>query len=150
MPIDGLRFGLNAAYTEAILTEPVASIGGLSGDTLPYVPRWAGSATADYSFPLQGEWKGRVGGGLRFTGDSETNVTHDPQTLPLASYSVLDLNTDVSNEHWTVRLFVKNVANKVVYTAESPIINDGTGATTQVRGVPLQPRTVGVGFDAKF
>ncbi len=149
-PIQGLRLGLNAAYTEAILTQDVPSISGLSGDTLPYIPRWAGSATADYSFPLVNNWTGRVGGGWRYTGHSETAPTSSPQALLLRSYDALDLNAGVSNDRWTMRLFVKNAANKVAYINELPIMNAATGATTEVRGVPLQPRTVGVGLEAKF
>lgn len=149
-PIEGLQLGLNAAYTEAILTEDIPSIGGLSGDTLPNIPRWAGSATANYSFPLQGSWTGRVGGGLRYVGDSKTQVDHSPLAYPINNYEVLDLNADVSNNQWTIRLFVKNATNKDDYVAETPIQNAATGGITQINGVPLQPRTVGIGIDAKF
>jgi iron complex outermembrane recepter protein len=149
-PIEGLRLGFNLAYTEAVLTEAIPSIYGLDGDTLPNIPKWAGSVTADYSFPLSNNWNARVGSGVRYTGESETAVTHSPNAYPLESYSVVDLNAGVSNERWNIRFFTKNVANKQVYVSESPITDAATGVNTQLRSVPLQPRTVGIGFDLKF
>jgi iron complex outermembrane receptor protein len=149
-PIEHLQLGLNAAYTSAILTQDVPGVGGLSGDTLPNTPKWAGSATVDYLFPLQSHWNARVGAGLRYTGDQETSVAHSPLAEPLGSYSAVDLNADVADDRWTFRLFVKNLANKQVATNETQINNAGTGETTEVKGVPVQPRTIGVGFDARF
>jgi iron complex outermembrane recepter protein len=149
-PLQGLKLGLNTAYTEAILTEDVPSIGGLSGDTLPYAPRWSGAATVDYSIPLQNKWTASMGGGFRYMSARETEVTHSPQAFALNSYGVLDLNASISDGYWTGRLFVKNATNRFVYENQVPILNAATDAITQLRGVPLQPRTLGVGFDFKF
>jgi iron complex outermembrane recepter protein len=149
-PAAGLRLGLNGAYTDAKLTEDVASIGGLNGDRLPNIPKWAMSATVDYSFPVHGDWSGRVGGGIRYAGDTDSSLKHSPDSLPQDSYTAIDLNGDISNDRWTFRVFVKNLADKRVYTNLTALTNAGTGEIMQVRGVPLQPRTIGIGFDAKF
>jgi outer membrane receptor protein involved in Fe transport len=149
-PLDRLQLGFNAAFTNAKLTQNVPSISGESGDRLPYIPRWAASTTADYSIPLSAQWTARVGGGVHYTGGSETAVTHSPFALPLASNTGVDLHTDVENDHWTVRLFVKNAGNNTSYVNEAPIVSALTQAVVQVRGVPLQPRTVGLSIDAKF
>jgi len=149
-PVIGLRLGLNAAYTDAELTEDVPGIGGLDGDRLPNVPKWAASATADYTFPLGGGWSGRVGGGLRHVGDSTSGLTHAPNSLPQDSYCALDLNADISNEHWTFRFFAKNVTNERVYTNFVVRTNAATGEIGAVSGVPLAPRTIGVGVDVRF
>jgi iron complex outermembrane receptor protein len=150
MPVEGLRLGLNAAYTDAKLTEDIPSIGGLSGDELPYAPRWSGSATADYVFLHRGTWSARAGAGLRFDGARESTVTHSPEAVPLKSYEAVDLNADVSNERWTFRFFVKNLTDKYVFVTESVTQDAATGANSQVTGTPLQPRTIGAGFDVKF
>ncbi|HEX4479353.1 MAG TPA: TonB-dependent receptor [Rudaea sp.] len=150
MPVPGFRLGFNGAYTDAVLTEDVPSIGGLDGDRLPSIPKWAASATADYSFPLRGGWEGRVGGGIRYVGDSTSALAHSPTALPQDSYTAIDLNGDVSDDHWTFRIFIKNLTDKRVYTNLSALTNAGTGEIDGVKGVPLQPRTVGVGFDVKF
>jgi iron complex outermembrane recepter protein len=149
-PVEGLRLGLNGAYSDAKLTQDVPGIGGLSGDRLPYVPKWSGSATADYAFLRRTDWTARVGGGLRYTGARVTQVDHSPQSLPLSSYGVLDLNAELSDERWTVRLFARNVTNRNVYISEIPITNAGSGAITEVHGVPLEPRVVGLGLDVSF
>jgi len=149
-PVAGLRLGLNGAYTDAKLTEAVPSLGGLDGDRLPSVPKWAMSATADWSFPAWADWTARVGGGVRFVGDTFSGVEHGPSTYPQDSYTLLDLNADVSNDRWTVRLFIKNLTDKRVYTNLSALPNAATGEIMKINGVPLQPRTIGIGFDAKF
>ncbi|MFT3790180.1 MAG: TonB-dependent receptor [Rudaea sp.] len=149
-PVAGLRLGLNGAYTDAVLTEDVPGIGGLDGDRLPNIPKWSTSATADYNFPLGNGWTGRLGGGLRYVGASTSGLTHAPNSLPQDSYTALDLNADVSNDRWTVRLFAKNVTDKRVYTNYIVRTNAVTGGIGAISGVPLAPRTIGVGFDLKY
>ena len=150
MPVAGLRFGLNGAYTDAIITEDVPSLSGVNGDRLPSIPKWAWSATADYSFPVSATWSGRVGGGIRYVGSSFSQLESSPLSLPQDSYTAIDLNGDVSNDRWTFRLFVKNLTDKRVYTNLTALTNAGTGQIDHVNAVPLEPRTVGVGFDYKF
>ncbi|HET7064013.1 MAG TPA: TonB-dependent receptor [Rudaea sp.] len=149
-PIAGLRLGLNGAYTDAKLSEDVPALGGLRGDRLPAIPKWAWSATADYSWPVFNDWTGRVGGGIRYVGDTFSGVEHSANVYPQDSYSVVDLNADMSNEHWTVRLYIKNLTDERVYTNLTALPNAATGQVMQVKGVPLSPRTIGIGFDAKF
>jgi outer membrane receptor protein involved in Fe transport len=149
-PIAGLRLGLNGAYTDAKLTEDVPSLGGLDGDRLPAIPKWAWSATADWSFPAFSDWTGRIGGGLRYVGDTFSGVEHGSNVYKQDSYAILDLNADLSNDRWTVRLYIKNLTDKRVYTNLTALPNAATGEVTKLNGVPLQPRTIGIGFDAKF
>lgn len=149
-PVAGLRLGLNGAYTDAKLTEDIPSLGGLDGDRLPAVPKWAMSATADWSFPVWAGWTGRVGGGVRYVGGTFSGVEHNPTTFPQDSYTVADFNADVSNDRWTVHLYIKNLTDKRVYASLASLPNAATGEVTKINGVPLQPRTIGIGFDAKF
>jgi iron complex outermembrane recepter protein len=149
-PVPGLRLGFNGAYTDAVLTEDIPSLGGLDGDRLPSIPKWALSATADWSFPAWSGWTGRVGGGVRYVGDTFSGVEHNPTTFPQESYTVLDLNADVSNDRWTVRLYIKNLTDKRAYASLAALPNAATGEVVKINGVPLQPRTIGIGFDAKF
>jgi len=150
MPISGLRLGFNAAYTDSSLSDDVPGIGGLAGDRLPGIPKWSGSVTADYVFPVGGGWSGRVGGGIRYLGSRDSDIASSPYTIPLKSYAAADLNADVSNDRWTIRLYVKNLTDKRVYTNASALINAADGSISQVRAVPLTPRTIGIGFDLSF
>jgi len=149
-PVTGLRLGFNGAYTSAKLTESIPSLGGLDGDRLPSIPKWALSGTADWTFPAWADWSARVGGGVRYVGGTFSGVEHNPSTFPQDSYAVVDLNADVSNDRWTVRLFIKNLTDERVYTNLTALPNALTGDINKVVGVPLQPRTIGIGFDAKF
>jgi outer membrane receptor protein involved in Fe transport len=149
-PVAGLRLGLNGAYTDAKLTEAIPSLGGLSGDRLPSIPKWAMSATADWSFPAWADWTGHVGGGVRYVGDTFSGVEHSPTTFPQDSYAVADFNADVSNDRWTVRLYIKNLTDERVYTSLAALPNAATGEVMKINGVALQPRTIGVSFDARF
>ena len=149
-PAPGLRLGLNGAYTDAQLTEDVPDIGGFDGDRLPNIPKWSASATADYTFAVGGGWTGRVGAGLRHAGSSDSAVAHSPLALAQDGYTALDLNADFSKDRWTLRIFAKNVTDERAYTNLTPQPNPLTGGIGRVLGVPLAPRTLGVGFDYQF
>jgi iron complex outermembrane receptor protein len=149
-PVAGVRLGFNGAYTDAVLTEDVPSLGGLDGDRLPNIPKWSWSVTGDYTFPAFGNWTGRIGGGLRYVGSNFSAVESSPNAYPQDSYTVLDLNADLSNDNWTLRLFIKNLTDERVYTNLSALPNAATGEISKVNGVPLAPRMIGVGFDVRF
>jgi hypothetical protein len=69
---------------------------------------------------------------------------------PIAGYSALDLNASVSNEHYTVRLYAKNVTDKQAYLTYTPIVNQATGNITQIEATTLQPRIIGLAFEARY
>lgn len=150
LPTAGLRFGLNGAYTRATLTGDIPAVGGASGDTLPFAPKWGGSATVDYTAPLQGNWSAHIGGGLRYVGERSTKVSRAAGGQPLPSYTSVDLNADIANERWTFRVFVKNLTNSDAWVNASSQANALTGQIDTVRGVTLQPRMAGIGFDLAF
>lgn len=55
------------------------------------------------------------GGGARSRGvqlDSNIKLTKD---LELRANGAVDANTDISNSHWTLRLFAKNLTDKRAY-----------------------------------
>ena len=87
---------------------------------------------------------------MRYLGDTFSGIQGAGTTLPQESYSVVDLNGDVSNDRWTVRVYIKNLADKRVYTSLSSLPNAATGEIMKINAVPLAPRTIGIGFDAKF
>ena len=90
---DRLDLGLNGAYTDSKLDEnfPVISVpqgpflvqitSGLEGDSLPYVPEWSWSGTADYTVPLNSDWTAHFGGALRFVDETENGTTNVEEHL---------------------------------------------------------------------
>ena len=93
-------------------------------------------------------WTGHVGLGVRAVGDRSSTPTRG-QTFQLDSYGALDLNADISNDHWTVRLFARNVTDERAYQniEAFPTL---LGKIDHLKGTPIQPRTVGVEVDFKF
>jgi outer membrane receptor protein involved in Fe transport len=149
-PITGLAFDATFAYVHSVLTEDVPSIGGLNGDRLPNVPEVSGSFRATYSHSLGGRWMGSLGAGLRMEGQRYSDVNHAYDSRPIAGYGALDLNASVSNEHYTVRLYAKNVTDKQAYLTYTPLVNQATGNITQIEATAIQPRIVGLAFEARY
>jgi len=148
-PVEGLRLGANAAYTDAELTEDVSDLQGLEGDPLPQVPEYNVSFTADYSWPVMDDWEANAGGGLRFVGERNTGFPSDPQIVEIDSYNALDLHAQISNDTWTLRAYVKNATDERAFL-NANFVADGLGQPSEIHGFVLQPRTIGVSLDARF
>jgi outer membrane receptor protein involved in Fe transport len=149
-PDDGLVLEGSIAYTNAELTQDIPSVGGLSGNRLPFIPLWSGSLRADYTQALSSEWDGHLGAGLRLVGDRYASSPNNIDGFKMNAYNALDLNADISNKRWSVGLFAKNLTNTHAYLTDTVIANAASGVFAQVEGVILQPRTIGISLDAKF
>ena len=156
-PVDGLRIGYNAAYTKTALTSLAPGAPPyLLDKQLPGVPKFAAGATIDYNWPAFGEWRANVGAGIRYVG-AEYPSPPSIQGLPTSlsntkdpAYTTADLRAGLSNDKYSVNLFVRNVTDKLVYTSQTAINNPLTGAVIGIQGVPLEPRVIGVSVDARF
>jgi iron complex outermembrane receptor protein len=142
VPIDGLRFGFNGAYTDAKLTalDPGANIpGAATGSRLPLAPRWSGAFTADYEFPAFGTFTARLGAGVRIVGSRNSTFLADPENVRLASYAALDLNVGLYNDDWKLSIYARNVTDEHAFLS---------GSSTAV--TILEPRTIGLSLDRRF
>ena len=148
-PVDGLRLGANAAYTDSELTEDVPHLQGVDGDSLPGVPEYNASLTADYTWPVMQDWDASAGGGVRFVGERNTNFPADYRNVVIDSYGALDLHAQIANNTWTLRAYVKNVTNEDDFLNVG-FVEDGLGGPVELQGFVLQPRTIGVSLDARF
>ncbi|MEF9977164.1 MAG: TonB-dependent receptor [Thermomonas sp.] len=174
-----LQLGFNAAYTDANLTEDfptlvvasgpyiVHQVSGLGTDRMPYTPKLSLSLTADYFIPLGGSgWEAHLGGGYRRVGDRVAGTTERQEiydaatmtllqsqaTLPLKldSYGALDLYASVSNDHWSIRAYLKNAGDSRAYSTVSAHQNQLTDVVEELVAAPIQPRTFGIEFDYRF
>ncbi|WP_156170562.1 TonB-dependent receptor [Luteimonas sp. FCS-9] len=142
----GLTWGVNAAYTDSAIGDQVPAESGLTpGGRMPLTPRRSWSTTLDYDFDVTAGWRGKVGGGYRYTGD-RTGLNG----YPIEAYESVDLHAELSNMTWTWRLYVRNATDEQSYLSISEWPSALTGEVAQLRGVPLQPRTIGVSFDYRF
>ncbi|HEX4242406.1 MAG TPA: TonB-dependent receptor [Steroidobacteraceae bacterium] len=154
-PLADLTIGANLTYTDAILTRSVPSIGAADGARLPYIPLWAGALTVDYAHPLGASWQAFAGGGWRYVGarysDVESSTSNgELQGYPVKAYGDLDLHFGARTQALTLKLFVKNLADKRAYLAPSNYIYDITGAPADIKAPVLQPRTAGLSIDYSF
>ena len=176
---DQLLLGLNAAYTDArvkndfeptVIPQPGFDVilnTGLAGDRMPYSPKLAWSATAEYQFDLAAGIQGQVGGVLRWVDERVSDTTErqritapgDPSTIlqevltppvELDSYSVVDLYAGIEKGAWSVRTFLRNVTDERAWSSVSPAASALTGAVAHINAVPIQPRTFGLEFDYRF
>jgi iron complex outermembrane receptor protein len=150
-PVEGLRIGYNAAYTKGALTSLLPGAPTfLLGYQLPYVPKFTGAVNADYGWALRGDWRASVGGGVHYVGEAWTASPGVGFTTKNAAYATADLRAGLSNDRYSINLFVHNVTDKLVYLQQAPLQNLLTGALTALNATPLQPRVVGISFDATF
>jgi outer membrane receptor protein involved in Fe transport len=141
---------------------------GLKGDRMPYVPDLTWSLTADYYVPFNNGWSANFGGGVRWV-DDRTNATTnrevvvlvDPpvgpiqttitEPLTIDSYYALDLYAAFSNEHWTLRAYMKNATDERGYSAMNDVTDQVLGrGTHHTAGTPIQPRMFGFEVDYRF
>ncbi|HEY7638145.1 MAG TPA: TonB-dependent receptor [Steroidobacteraceae bacterium] len=149
LPMDELRIGVNAAYTDARLTSPAD---GIAAARLGNTPRWSASAMLDYELPLASRWTARFNAAWRYVGEQGTAIaaqTGTDNSYVLPSYTALDLSAGLVRGNWTVRLFARNVTDRRAYI--------GGGLAVDADNVPygielnaLQPRTVGVSVDVGY
>ncbi len=121
-PLKGLTLALTGAYSNAELREdlPLTAGYGLSGDRLPFSPKFSGSFTADQEAPLTGRLSGFAGTTVAYTGsrfgsfvnplsDSPADSGHSQRDAVLHNGRFAD---GCSRCRVAVSLFVDNVGDK--------------------------------------
>jgi outer membrane receptor protein involved in Fe transport len=160
-PIDGLVLGLNLSYTDAQMTDAVASLGTVKGARLPQTPFWSGSFTADYKTPIDERWNFEVGAGYRYKG-SQYYLVEGQSIGTLANgkpelaggeenaYGQVDLHAGINDGSWRISVYAKNVTNDLhlidVATTYAAVFN----TPVDYGGNYLQPRTIGISIDKSF
>ncbi|MES3021574.1 MAG: TonB-dependent receptor [Pseudomonadota bacterium] len=149
-PTSQLTLRANAAYTDTRLTSAAPAVGGLSGDAMPYVPKWSSSAGAEYRFAL-GAAQAWLGGTLSNFGKRSSNYSGQrPQALP--AYTTLTLNAGLDIKQVRVALYGKNLTNARGINFAGPI---GSPSALNPSGNPytaavIQPRTIGLDLSYRF
>jgi outer membrane receptor protein involved in Fe transport len=95
-------------------------------------------------------WNGHVGAGFRWVSSQWSEVQSSPTAIRTPAYGAMDLNADLSNGRWTIRVYAKNVWDERAYPTVFLNTNALTGDVVDALGTPIQPRTVGVEVDCKF
>jgi iron complex outermembrane receptor protein len=151
-PVTGLTFAANATFTDAKLKADVPAIGARAGDQLPYSPRWSGSAQVNYEWPLGSKLRAHLDAGVRVVGARHSGfiANNSPNAYRLAPYAAADFGASLTFANYTARLFVKNAFDRRAYNYYFYVSDAVLGTVDQIQGTPIQPRTIGLSFDAKF
>jgi len=183
-PVDGLTISLAGTYLNSKIKEFVgydifggvdnanyspgqSNVEDLSGNPLPYTPKWSGSFNIDYKFDTGGSGTPFVGLSLNAKSGQDAAIGGGVSTLPINNptkqnryriapgvglypytikgYATLDVRAGYEAEdgRWRVMFWGKNVTNKYYWTAVIP----SSDSSARFAG---RPATYGVTFGFKF
>jgi iron complex outermembrane receptor protein len=160
-PTTGLTLMANVAYNKAELKDDTPPVtGGLDGDELPFSPRWSGTLSADYEWPVFGDSIAFVGGDFRFVSEQAAGFDQGyreefGRRLELPSYEVVDLRAGVDLGNFSLTAFVRNLLNSGGLTnlggfGTRPVLDPTEPGITALSASPIRPRTFGVTLGAEF
>ena len=118
VPVDRFVIGVNVAYTDAKLDSVSAGVSAVTGavarDTLPYTPKWSGSATADYVLPLSTGLTSMYGATYRYQGSKWSDYPGDPNNtgVVIPEYNTVDLHGGIAWNRYKVQARVANLFNE--------------------------------------
>lgn len=153
VPVKGLDITADASFSQAVLTEDQVNANvlgpGVKGDSIPYVPRFTGGLSAQYSFPLRAAFGGVFRVDETYVGASHSqfsNTTPFDTKLPAYSLTNLRLGIESPGKDWGAYLYAQNLFNKdaITFSGASAISLGQNEVTSQ------RPRTVGVNLRKSF
>jgi iron complex outermembrane receptor protein len=150
IPVHGLTFTWTGAYTDAKLTSDAPGVNGVSGDPLPYAPKWGTSLDGEYGWAAFSNYKGFIGATWSYVGarstDFGSSVDLIPTQVALSSYNTFAARIGLENDRYRVTFYGKNLGDSRGITSyQSSGAPDSGGEITVI-----QPRTIGVTLTAKF
>jgi iron complex outermembrane recepter protein len=149
IPVHGLTLNWTGAYTDAKLTTDAPAVNGVTGDPLPYAPKWGTSLDGEYDAPAFADYKYFVGATWSYVGARSTAFGTDvTQTLQvrLPGYNTYGTRVGLDNDRWRWTLYAKNLSDSRGITSYA-----ASGAPNLNGGIAIiQPRTFGITLSTKF
>ena len=153
-PAQGLTFNINAAFTDAKLTEdqvpdgvtPLAST-ARRGDKIPFIAPQTIYFAGQYEWALgSAGWSALVRGDLSYTGASRADFRPTSTSYrKVGDYTLSNARIGVRNERYGVFFYVNNLFNTVARTSAGNTLG---GTVETVTTVP--PRTYGINLTGSF
>ena len=153
-PTQGLTFNINAAFTDAKLTEdqvpdgvtPLAST-ARRGDKIPFIAPQTIYFAGQYEWALgSAGWSALVRGDLGYTGASRADFRPTSTSYrKVGDYTLSNARIGVRNERYGVFFYVNNLFNTVARTSAGNTLG---GTVETVTTVP--PRTYGINLTGSF
>jgi outer membrane receptor protein involved in Fe transport len=157
-PVEGLNFTLAGAYVDAYLTADAPATGGLTGDQLPYAPKWSNSLDGEYTWKAFADYNAFAGATWSYIGSRVDDFSAsdeieggalvfvpNPRT-DLGGYNTLNLRLGLQSDRWTLELYCKNIADTRGLTFYTNTGTPNSGGAIVIQ----QPRTIGATLDLHF
>jgi iron complex outermembrane receptor protein len=149
VPVHGLTFQWTGAYTDAKLTTDAPGVHGVTGDPLPYAPKWGTSLDGEYTAPAFADYKYFVGATWSYVGARSTVFGSDETMLlqvRLPSYNDYGARVGFDNDRWRWTLYGKNLSDSRGISSYNSSGAPGLNGSASI----IQPRTFGVTLSTKF
>jgi outer membrane receptor protein involved in Fe transport len=150
-PVPSFSTGIAGSYQNAYLSHGASPEQfelnptlGLSGESIPEVPRLQFSTFAQYVQNLGADLQGLVAADLNFRGKTNAYFVSNSLNVPLHSYTLLNLRLGLEAGPWSVNVFARNVTNK---RAEITAI---TSQGNPLALLTVRPRTIGINLTRTF
>jgi iron complex outermembrane receptor protein len=150
-PIQYLSASFAGSYTDAYLAQGATAAQyalnptlGLSGDSIPNVPKYQASLGLTYLRPIANGWDGMVATDVTYRSGEDSYFSSNSFNIPLQAYALVGLRMGVIEGPWSVTGFARNLTNK---RAQVSAINSSQDPDALLT---VQPRTVGLTLTRKF
>ena len=147
-PTDTLTFSANGAFVDSQLTDDAPDIvGGLSGDRLPYGPRFASTVAVDYQRPLRDGVDLNLGLSWRYTGERDSAFDPAVGQYDLDDYSQVDAHVGVSFGAYRLSLYGRNLSDSRGIT---DVGGPGTARDGAIAVSVIRPRSFGLTLGVRY
>lgn len=162
-PFDRLTIDAKIGYLDAtfrnfqsrdprVAPPAVSPLLNLSGNTLPYAPKWSGDIHGDFRIPLgalEDKVRLTVGADAIFTSRVEFSAFNQPDLAQGGNtkYDV-SLRLESYDRRWSLTGWVKNLTNEDTYANRT--VGGSTSTNRAIYGVLTPPRTFGATAGVNF
>ena len=146
-PAPGLSLYANGSYVDAHLTSDAPeSVGGFSGDALPYNPKWQSTIGAEYEHKLGLNLTGHAGLRWHYTGTRYSDFDPASGQRRLKAFSQVDAHAGVDINRFRIDAFARNI------TDSRGIVNLGFfgPVSGDISAAIIQPRTIGLSLGYRY
>ena len=150
-PLDYLTVSFAGSYQDAVLAQGASLEAytnnptlGVTGDTIPNVPKYQFNASVNYTRPIYADWQGMVAADVTYRDFVNAYFASNSFNIELPPYTLFGLRAGVINGPWSVTAFARNITNK---RAEVSAINSTQDPHALLT---VRPRTIGLTITRKF
>ena len=145
-PVQGLGLSGGLFANDSLLTDAQPSVNGKQSQDLPNVPHLGFSGRAEYRWPIGRGWEINLIGSTRYTGHSRLGPRPNLY-IQQGNYLLTNASARLGNARWGISVQADNLLDT---RDNSFALGDPFGVSAGRQIVPPRPRTIRIGFDARF